>query len=665
MAVAAQTGPLEAPVAPSGEFEEADRHLKKRLGFTSLLFLSLSGIIGSGWLFAVLKAAGIAGPAAIVSWLIGGIFVIFIAFSWSEISGMLPRTGGIVRYPYLTHGGYTGWMIGWAYWLSAVSVPAIEAEGVVTYLGSNYFKSAGMVTTASGVTELAWPSGILFGVGLMLVFFCLNYFGIRLLGEVNRWVTWWKIIVPTLTFLFLFFAFKGQNLGGLSFKGQGGFAPYGMAPIFLAISSSGIIFSYLGFRQALDYGGESRNPQRDIPLATILSVVIGMVIYTLLQLAFVGAANFGAGKASSGDWTGLFNGPWSGGPLYDALKAAGIGALGAFATVLLWDSAISPSGTGWVYLGTSTRTNYGLSVTGSLPKVLQRPNRFGIPWVALAAALVVGCIFFIPAPSWYQLVGFISSATVLTYIMGGLSQPVLRKTAAGLRRPYRLRAHQFWAPVGFLAAMMIVYWSGFGTLANVFAAVFLGLPLFCWFYARNKGWMDTTAGAVLGVVFAVVWVLINHFGGWVLTASGSVAAGAWSFPLYDILFSAAVLAFCIVAWLLCNAEGRYHIQHGLWFVFMILAIYPLSFYGQFGGECPSGVSASSGSCLAAPAIGFPWDTLLAVVIGLIAYFWGVASGFATDEIKEIVARSSPPAPLAPVRPAVLPSAPPGPGAVPV
>src|SRR5487761_1583178 len=152
MAVAAQTGPLEAPVAPSGEFEDADRHLRKGLTFTSLLFLSLSGIIGSGWLFAVLKAAGIAGPAAIVSWLIGGIFVMFIAFSWSEISAMLPRTGGIVRYPYLTHGGFTGWLVGWSYWLSAVTVPAIEAEAVVTYVGGR-FPTSGLETAASGVAE--------------------------------------------------------------------------------------------------------------------------------------------------------------------------------------------------------------------------------------------------------------------------------------------------------------------------------------------------------------------------------------------------------------------------------------------------------------------------------------------------------------------------------
>jgi amino acid transporter len=94
---------------------------------------------------------------------------------------MLPRSGAIVRYPALTHGPYTGWMLGWAYRLSAITVPAIEAEAVVTYVGGQ-FPSSGIVTVKSGVTEMAWPNGILFGIGLMVFFFLLNFFGIRLLA---------------------------------------------------------------------------------------------------------------------------------------------------------------------------------------------------------------------------------------------------------------------------------------------------------------------------------------------------------------------------------------------------------------------------------------------------------------------------------------------------
>src|SRR5487761_1870285 len=147
------------------DMEAADRQLDRRMTVWQLFFISMGGIIGSGLLFASSAAASIAGPAAIVSWIIGGVLVLLVAMNYAEISGMLPRSGAIVRYPHLTHGGYTGFILGWTYLLSAISVPAIEAEAGVTY-ASSYIH--GIVNSQS---ELTWPSGILFGIGLMILFF--------------------------------------------------------------------------------------------------------------------------------------------------------------------------------------------------------------------------------------------------------------------------------------------------------------------------------------------------------------------------------------------------------------------------------------------------------------------------------------------------------------
>lgn len=610
--------------APQASFEAADRHLRKSMGFNSLLFMSIGAIIGSGWLLASNKAAAVAGPAAIVSWVIGGVFVIFIAFSYAEIAGMLPRTGAIVRYPQLTHGAYTGWLIGWTYWLSAIAVPAIESEAVLAYLGGK-FPSAHLIHTANGVPGLlSWPNGIGAAVGLMLLFFCLNFFGIRLLSEWNRWFTWWKLVIPIATFCFLFLVFKGTNLTAYH-----GFFATGTSNMFQALSTTGIIFAYLGFRQALDYAGESRRPQRDVPLATILSVVITMCIYALLQVGFLGALSWHGTGVTPGDWAGLATGSWATTPLYSAMTFAGLGAMLSFAPLLLIDAGISPSGTGWIYMGTSIRTNYGMSIHGYGPRELQRHNRWGIPWVSAIVAFVIGCIFFIPAPSWFTLVGFITDTTVLTYIMGGLGLPIFRKYAPNLPRPYRQPLARFWAPVGFLAAMMIVYWSGFVELTNVYAAVFVGLPLFVWWYMARRGWLRSIGplhggwvGGALGLVFLGGWVYLNRMGGYVFVPTPP-SPGSWPFGVYDIALSAAVIFFCACIWLLGNAEARMHITRGLWFIWMLLAVLPLSYYGQFG-------------TLKTPVIPFPWDTLIAVGIGLVAYYWGVLSGFYTDELREIV-----------------------------
>ncbi|EQD36787.1 amino acid permease-associated region [mine drainage metagenome] len=415
-------------------YTESDRKLRKELSFTQLLFLSLGGIIGSGWLFAVSSpfGLGIAGPAVVLAWVIGGILVMIIALTYAEIAGMLPRTGAIVRYPSLTHGGYTGSIIGWAYLLSAVSVPAIEAIAVVTY-ASVYFPSllGASVSTVLGTAVLLSGTGVLAAFLLLVAFFFLNFFGIKLLGRFNQGVTWWKLIIPVLTFIFLFSAFHASNFT-VSFPagGTSGFAPYGWAPVFESIALAGIIFSYLGFRQALDFGGEAKNPGRNIPLATILSVTIGIVVYTLLQLSFIGAINWGAAGIPVGDWKDLSISVWASTPFYSALGSSGIAFLGAFASLLLVDAWISPAGTGWIYLGTSSRTFYGLSADGFFGRLFLRMNRWGIPWVALVASIVVGTLFLVPFPSWYLLVGFITLATTFTYIMGGVAY----RRSGGTRR---------------------------------------------------------------------------------------------------------------------------------------------------------------------------------------------------------------------------------------
>lgn len=614
----------KAPVmgAALGVHEEDDRSLRRSMSTTQLLFLGVGAQIGSGWLFAVLAAAGIAGPAAILSWVIAAVLFTFIALAWMEIGTMLPRSGAIVRYPQLTHGAFTGWMIGWVYWLSAVTIPALEAEAVLTYLGGR-FPSTGFLATRSGVVLLVWPNGILAGIGLMLIFFALNIFGIRLLAEANRWVTLWKLVIPTLTFCFLFVVFDGANFGS-----YGGFAPLGIPGIFEAIATGGIAFSYLGFRQALDFGGEVRNPGRAIPIATIGSILIPMVVYTLLQVGFLGALNWHSAGLHPGQWEMLTSSSWASGPFFKALTASGIAAFVTFGNVLLADAAISPTGTGWIYLGTTTRVGYGLSTQRYVPRVFRRINRFGIPWTAAVAALVVGCVFFVPAPSWYRLVSFISAAAVLSYIMGCSGLPVLRRTAAPLPRPYRLPHAWLWAPLGYAASMLIVYWSGYTTLVNLLAAMFIGLPVYTAYTALRRGWIKPVPAWAITVVFLGAWIYINDSGGWILSAASGQRPGSWGFGLYDIAFSAAVLFFCVAAWLTSNAEGRRHVARGMWLIILLLATFPLSYYGEFGPLKP-------------PPIAFPYGSLIEIGLAVATYYWSVASGFATEEIDDIVAAQAP------------------------
>ncbi|MGH7758687.1 MAG: APC family permease [Candidatus Dormibacteria bacterium] len=597
------------------EMDAEDRRLARRMSVWNLFFLSMGGIIGSGWLFASLAASAVAGPAAIVSWVIGGALVLLVALNYAEISGMLPRSGAIVRYPHLTHGGYTGFILGWTYLLSAVSVPAIEAEAVVTY-ASTYIK--GIVNAKS---ELTWPGGILFGIGLMIVFFIFNFVGIRFMSKSNHYITLWKFLIPTLTFILLFiFGMHTKN-----YASYGGFAPLGWQPVLGAVATTGIVFSYLGFRQALDFAGEAKNPQRDVPIATIASVVAGLLLYVLLQAAFIGAIKWGAFGVHAGDWAALkaAGSAAKDAPFYVALKAAGPALLGGFATVLLIDAFVSPGGTGVVYLGTSARTTYGLSMVGYFPSILRNiMARTRIPWIALIASFVVACLFFLPLPSWYELVGIITSATVLTYIMGGIGLPVLRQTAPTLHRPFRLPFAEVIAPAGFIGALMIVYWSGFVTLALVIGAVFVALPVFVWFYAPQHGWIKLQTGVLLGAVFLALWILVERWGGWVLTAVPLTAAHP-AFGVYYFTTIILVMGFTGLLWYACNEEGRKAVQSSWWLIYFLLAVFGISYYGSYGP-------------LKVPGIAFPGDLLVVIMVGLLAYGWAVRSGYATADLQAII-----------------------------
>ncbi|WP_155641638.1 APC family permease, partial [Sulfolobus acidocaldarius] len=357
-----------------------DKQLRRELTLIDLVSLALGGIIGSAWLFSALSAASIAGPSAVLSWVIGGILIIFIGLAYAELGTAVPRSGGIVRYPHYSHGSYAGYMLAVLYLISAVTTPSIEAEAVVEYLAS--ISPLNFLTTSVNGVNVLTVYGILLAICLMVVFFLVNYFGIKALGKTNTGITIWKLVVPTVTFILLFFAFNSKNFTSYGFLPTGN--SNGLIDVFYAIPASGIVYAYLGFRQPVEYAGEAKNPQRDIGRAIVISLAIAIIIYTLLQIAFIGALDWtSAGISTPGNWTALTSSSWASGPFYNELensgKALGLALLVYWGYALLVDAVISPSGTGLVYIGTTTRTFYGIAADRYFPEFFLRLNKYKIP----------------------------------------------------------------------------------------------------------------------------------------------------------------------------------------------------------------------------------------------------------------------------------------------
>lgn len=98
--------------------------------------LALGSLIGSGWLFGSWEAAAVAGPAAILSWVIGGLIIGIIAYNYIELGTMFPESGGMSKYAQYSHGSLVGFIASWANWISLVTLLPIEAVAAVQYMAS-------------------------------------------------------------------------------------------------------------------------------------------------------------------------------------------------------------------------------------------------------------------------------------------------------------------------------------------------------------------------------------------------------------------------------------------------------------------------------------------------------------------------------------------------
>jgi amino acid transporter len=140
----------------------------------------------------------------------------------------------------------------------------------------------------------------------------------------------------------------------------------------------------------------------------------------------------------------------------------------------------------------------------------------GVPVPALILGLILGWLFLLPFPSWGKLVGFVSDATVLTYIIGPVALSVLRRDASDLPRPVKVGGMSVIAPIAFVVATMVMYWVGWPTSGIVTGAALGGLVFYLIYfdlYSNQKVWTgeEITRGLWI-VAFLVLEALISFLG---------------------------------------------------------------------------------------------------------------------------------------------------------
>src|ERR1051325_2610831 len=529
-----------------------DVGLKRELGLIGATWASETSIIGSGWLFGALFAAQAVGGAAVLAWLIAGVVVIILALAHAELGAMYPVSGGTARFPHFAFGSVAGIGFGFFSYVQAVTIAPIECFAFMQY--ASYYWPSIYDADKKNVTGV----GFILTIILMAIFVAVNFLAIRIFARVNNVITWWKVAVPVLAIIVLLTQWHSGNFAAAGT----GFMPGWIKARFGALRAAGIIFAYSGFEQCDQLAGEIKNPGRNLPLAIIISVLIGTLIYCLLQVAFIVAlppALVGAHGGLIGltcPDTGTCN------PSIAELNAgpfaavAVLGGVAWLAHILRIDAFVSPSGTGLIYTTGTSRVSYGLARNRYFPQIFGRVSSNGIPWVGLIAAFIIGLFFLLPFPSWHSLVGLITGASVLMYAGAPLSVGAFRGQVPDANRPYRMPAAWLLAPAAFAVAHLLIYWSGFEVIWKLGVVLVIGYVIIgiCMAFDPQRPPLDWKSA---------VWLPVWLIGMGIISWAGQYEGGAEAPPLntgiipfwWDMLI-VAVFALIIYYWAMATRLPR-------------------------------------------------------------------------------------------------------------
>ncbi|MCF7728909.1 MAG: APC family permease [Chthoniobacterales bacterium] len=380
---------------------------KKKISLFSATALSATAMVGSGWLFSAQLNAQLAGNYSFIAWVLAALLVMPVGLCLAQVVAVYPVRGATTRSSALSHNSIFGMPFAFANWFGIMVCVATEAQATTQYL-SAALKNSNLMDD-HGLTFY----GKLFALGILFLYLIVNFYGIKLLARVNNIVTALKIITPLFTIaLFILARFDKSNFDLPSNH------LYTAGSALSAIVGAGLIYSFNGFQLAVAFASEIEKPKRNVPLSIILSIVVVMFVYMALQFAFMGAVPHEMLQAG---WSSLnFHSP--------LVNLAMLLGLNVLMILLMADSVISPSGTGYAYLGGSSRMFYAMAAEGQMPKwTISKLNPIYnlcrrsllINWVMIAVVLW-------NAESWSSLMVVVTGYNLLGYMAAPISMGAIK-----------------------------------------------------------------------------------------------------------------------------------------------------------------------------------------------------------------------------------------------
>ena len=269
---------------------QSNSELTRDLSEFNIIMIGVGGMIGAGIFILTGIAAGIAGPAIILAFLLNGFISIFNSMAYAELGSAIPEAGGGFLWIRSTMGHFQGFMSGWMSWFAHIVAGGLYALGFGSFsflVLQDIFGWHNITIATIFSTKIMLTSAnvqVLFAIIIILIFIAINYLGSSETGSAETVVTMIKLIIISIYILAGFYVFflhpatSAQNL--IPF---GTFFPKGVSGVILAMGLTFIAFE--GYEIIVQSGEEVRNPRSSIPKAVFKSLMIVIPLYVLV--AFV------------------------------------------------------------------------------------------------------------------------------------------------------------------------------------------------------------------------------------------------------------------------------------------------------------------------------------------------------------------------------------------
>jgi basic amino acid/polyamine antiporter, APA family len=428
--------------------------LKRTLGPVQLTLLGIGAIIGAG-IFATIGTAAAgdvsrpgAGPALMVSFVMTALVCGFSALCYAEFASLVPASGSAYSYAYATLGELVAWIIGWdliiEYAVGNIAVAISWANYCKTFLAgfglvipdwlSMDYRTAARIVDAAGIQTVYRDAPHIFGVplifNLLAVFIvtvvtAILVWGIRESARVNTVMVSIKILV------LLFFIFVGCRWVRPS--NWTPFAPNGWRGI--SAGAAVVFFAYIGFDAVSTVAEETREPQRNLPLGILASLVVCTIFYVLVSAVFTGLISYPDLKATLATQQAE--------PLTLALEHASPQSGWAIG-IVAFGSVIAHTAVLLVFQLGQPRIFFAMARDGLLPSVFRAVHpRFRTPYVStlLTGVFVAG---FAAIASIDEMVDLTNIGTLFAFMLVCAGIIVLRRTDPARPRPFRVPSGWGW-----------------------------------------------------------------------------------------------------------------------------------------------------------------------------------------------------------------------------